>query len=61
MQVTEEEREASETSVSNVRTPQPRCILEKYLLHVETVEFMGYIVGKEGVTLTEKKVGRIHT
>ena len=30
--------------------------LKKSVFHVETVEFLGYIVGKEGVTMSKKKV-----
>ena len=30
--------------------------LKKSVFHVDTVEFLGYIVGKEGVTMSKKKV-----
>jgi len=33
--------------------------LKKSVFHVDTVEFLGYIVGKAGVTMTEKKVESI--
>ena len=33
--------------------------LKKSVLHVDTVEFLGYIVGKAGVTIREKKVESI--
>jgi len=32
---------------------------KKYVFHVDTVEFLGYIVGKAGVTTSEKKVESI--
>ena len=33
--------------------------LKKSVFHVDTVEFLGYIVGKAGVTMSEKKVGSL--
>jgi len=33
--------------------------LKKSVFHVDTVEFLGYIVGKSGVTISEKKVESI--
>ena len=33
--------------------------LEKSVFHVDTVEFLGYIVGKDGVTMSKKKVESI--
>jgi len=33
--------------------------LKKSVFHVDTVEFLGYIVGKAGVTRSEKKVESI--
>jgi len=33
--------------------------LKKSVFHVDTVEFLGYIVGKAGVTMSEKKVESI--
>jgi len=33
--------------------------LKKSVFHVDTVEFLGYIVGKNGVTMSEQKVESI--
>ena len=33
--------------------------LKKSVFHVDTVEFLGYIVGKDGVTMSKKKVESI--
>ena len=33
--------------------------LKKSVFHVDTVVFLGYIVGKEGVTMSKKKVASI--
>jgi len=33
--------------------------LKKSMFHVDTVEFLGYIVGRRGVTISEKKVASI--
>ena len=33
--------------------------LKKLVFHVDTVEFLGYMVGKDGVTMSEKKVKSI--
>ena len=33
--------------------------LKKSVFHVDTVEFLGYIVGKDGVTMSRQKVERI--
>ena len=33
--------------------------LKKSMFHVDTVEFLGYIVGKDGVTMSKKKVESI--
>lgn len=33
--------------------------LKKSVFHVDTVEFLGYIVGKDGVTMSEKNVESI--
>ena len=30
--------------------------LKKSVFHVDTVEFLGYIIGKDGVTMSKKKV-----
>jgi len=34
----------------------PAVSFEKSVFHVDTVEFLGYIVGKTGVTMSEKEV-----
>ena len=33
--------------------------LKKSVFHLDTVEFLGYIVGKDGVTMSKKKVASI--
>ena len=33
--------------------------LKKSVFHIDTVQFLGYLVGKDGVTMSEKKVASI--
>ena len=52
--------EEHEALVKQVRARLERhdlaASLKKSVFHVDTVEFLGYIVGKSGVTMSEKKV-----